>query len=144
MHPAPFRMKGISACFWQAEQAPVCNMIHRLCKNQNEFRLCPQRHWTSRWWVFVWDCGTVWSTVWLSEPLQQVGQLNRGLEKSNKMLRRLEGLIDVRKDLRNECFAWLNEHFVWEGKMVSYKHSEWSKYLKGRLILDKTRDCGNV
>lgn len=47
-------------------------------------------------------CDCISSTVLLSEPLQQVGQLNRNLEKSNKMLRRLKGLIDFKKDLRSK------------------------------------------
>lgn len=41
-------------------------------------------------------CDCIWSTVLLSEPLQQVGQLCRNLEKSNKMLRRMKGLADLK------------------------------------------------
>lgn len=49
------------------------------------------------------DC--VWSTVLLSEPLRQVGQLSRSLGKSNKMLRRLRGLINLKKDFEKFCLS---------------------------------------
>lgn len=47
----------------------------------------------------------VWSTVLLSEPLRQVGQLDGSLGKSHKMLKRLRGLINLRKDFEKFCLS---------------------------------------